>query len=484
MKLWGGRFDRTRMRADQAQQFEDFSRSLPFDRRLLFADLEGTRAWARALQRLRIYSAKEAARVAAALDSLATEARGNPNFFEEANDEDVHTLVIRLMAERAGAELADRLHTGRSRNEQVSLDLRIWLKAELRATLTALDHLLEALLEQAERAPDLVLPGYTHLRRAQPVLWSHYLLAYFEMLARDRRRLERCNESANVMPLGSGALAGSGLPVDRQALARELGFAALTANSLDAASDRDFLLEFLFAASCVLLHLSRLAEDWILYSSEEFGFLELAEEVTSGSSLMPQKKNPDSLELIRGKSGRVLGHLVALATVLKGLPLSYNRDLQEDKEPVFDTAEQLRGALEMAATVVATVTPRPAAMKAAAVGGWSCATDLAEYLSEQGVPFRQAHETVGRIVRAGLRRGRPAERWGLSELRKFHPAFGKDVLPLLKNARGITRREVPGGTGPRAVAQALGQARRRLASWKREKVKGGRQSAAGDPGTR
>ncbi len=476
MKLWGGRFDRTRMRADQAQQFEDFSRSLAFDRRLFCADLEGTRAWARALQRLGIYSAKEAKRVAAALDSQAAEARENPNFFDEAKDEDVHTLVIRKMAERAGGELADRLHTGRSRNEQVSLDLRIWLKEELRATLGALDRLLEALLKQAERAPNLVLPGYTHLRRAQPVLWSHYLLAYFEMLARDRRRLERCYEAADVMPLGSGALAGSGLPVDRRALARDLGFAALTANSLDAASDRDFLLEFLSAASCVLLHLSRLAEDWILYSSDEFGLLELADEVTSGSSLMPQKKNPDSLELIRGKTGRVLGHLVALAMVLKGLPLSYNRDLQEDKEPVFDTADELRGALEMAATVVATVTPRPKAMKAAAVGGWSCATDLAEYLALRGVPFRQAHETVGRIVRAGLGRGRPPERWRLSELRKFHPAFRKDVLPLLKDARGIARRELPGGTGPRAVARALGQARRRLASWKREQLKGGRQS--------
>ena len=475
MKLWGGRFDRARIRADHAQQFEDFSRSLSFDRRLFFADLEGTRAWARALARVGIFSTKEAARVSAALKTLANEARDHPAFFDGACDEDVHTLVIRKVAERAGAELADRLHTGRSRNEQVALDLRIWLKGELRATLRALDHLLETLLEQAERAPSVILPGYTHLRRAQPVLWSHYLLAYFEMLARDRRRLERCYESANVMPLGSGALAGSGLPVDRQALARDLGFATLTANSLDAASDRDFLLEFLSAASCVLLHLSRLAEDWILYSSDEFGFLELAEEVTSGSSLMPQKKNPDSLELIRAKSGRVLGHLVALAMVLKGLPLSYNRDLQEDKEPVFDTADELRGALEMAAAVVATVMLRPKAMKAAAVGGWSCATDLAEYLALRGVPFRQAHETVGRLVRAGLAQSRPPERWRLSELRKFHPVFRKDVLPLLKDARGIARREVPGGTGPRAVARALGQARRRLASWKREKAKVGRR---------
>ncbi len=466
MKLWGGRFAKSRRKRAEARTFEQFSRSLAFDRRLFFADIEGSRAWARALERVGIYTAEDAARVSEALEGLAAEARENPGFFDGADDEDVHTLVIRKLAERAGADLADRLHTGRSRNEQVSLDLRIWLKKEIRAALAALDGLLEALLRQARRSPDLVLPGYTHLRRAQPILWAHYLLAYFEMFARDRRRLDRCYESADVMPLGSGALAGSGLPIDREALARDLGFAALTYNSLDAAGDRDFVLEFLFAASCVFLHLSRLAEDWILYSGEEFGLLELAEEVSSGSSLMPQKKNPDSLELLRGKTGRMLGHLVGLATVLKGLPLTYNRDLQEDKEAVFDAADQLRGALEMAAAVVATARPHPEAMKAAAAGGWSCATDLAEYLALRGVAFRKAHETVGRIVRAGLARARAPERWSLRELRKFHPAFKPDVLPLLRNARGITRRELPGGTGPRAVAAALRDARRRLAAWK------------------
>ncbi len=466
MKLWGGRFEK-----GPSRQFEEFSRSLRFDRKLFFADLEGSRAWARALQQVGIFSTEDAGRVSAALESLAAEARANPAFLDEATNqnpaEDVHTLVIRKLAERAGADVADRLHTGRSRNEQVSLDLRIWLKGEIRSAQAALDGLLEALLEQAERAPDVVLPGYTHLRRAQPVLWAHCLLAYFEMLARDRRRLDHCYQSADVMPLGSGALAGSGLPIDRQALARELGFAAISRNSLDAAGDRDFALEFLFAACCVFLHLSRLAEDWILYSSEEFGLLELADEVSSGSSLMPQKKNPDSLELIRGKTGRMLGHLVALATVIKGLPLSYNRDLQEDKELIFDAAEQLRGALEMATTVVATATPRPEAMRAAAAGGWACATDLAEYLALRGVPFRQAHETVGRIVRAGLAQDRPPERWSLDQLREFHPAFQQDALALLAGAHGITRRELPGGTGPRAVADALRAARQRLTDWRK-----------------
>jgi argininosuccinate lyase len=461
MKLWGGRFDKP-----PAEQFEQFSGSLAFDRKLLFADIEGSRAWAQALARIGIYSSAEAGRVCEALAAIAAEARATPaGFFEGAADEDVHTLVVRKLSERAGADLADRIHTGRSRNEQVALDLRLWLKDAIRQAQAALDSLLEALVEQAERAGGLVLPGYTHLRRAQPVLWAHYLLAYFEMLARDRDRLEACFASADAMPLGSGALAGSGLPIDRAALAADLGFTRLTNNSLDAAADRDFVLEFLFAAACVFLHLSRLAEDWILYSSEEFGFLELDDEVTSGSSLMPQKKNPDSLELIRGKTGRVLGHLVALATTLKGLPLTYNRDLQEDKEPLFDTAEQLLGALKMAAIVVRTATPCRERMEAAAAGGWACATDLAEHLALHGVPFRRAHEIVGCVVRAALAANRPPEQWTLEQLREFSPAFEPDALQWLEGAAGVARRELPGGTGPQAVAAALAAARNRVKSY-------------------
>jgi len=463
MKLWGGRFER-----GPSKVFEDFSRSLAFDRRLFFADLEGSRAWARALQRIGIYTPEEADRVCAALAKLAVEARDNPALLE-GEDEDVHTLVLRQLHEREElAPLADRLHTGRSRNEQVSLDLRLWLKQEIAEILARLDALEEALLGQAERHPHLVLPGYTHLRRAQPILWAHYLLAYFEMFARDRGRLSLARNTADAMPLGSGALAGSGLPVDRWQLARDLGFSRLTPNSLDAASDRDFALDFLFAASTTFLHLSRLAEDWILYSSEEFGFLELAEEVTTGSSLMPQKKNPDGLELLRGKAGRVLGDFLALATALKGLPLSYNRDLQEDKEPVFDAADQLRSGLEVAALMVATVEPRPAAMEAAAAGGWSCATDLAEYLALKGVPFRQAHEIVGKLVRAALEANRPPENWTLDQLQEFSPQFGEDCLWLLRGTAGIRRREVIGGTGPSAVAQALENARIRLDGWRKQ----------------
>ncbi len=455
MKLWGGRFER-----GPAKVFEDFSRSLSFDSRLFEADIEGSKAWAGELERLGVYTADEAKRVRTALSEI--------EYTGTEDDEDVHTLVLRELRERPGmAELAQRLHTGRSRNEQVSVDLRLWIKKEIAAAIARLDGLLAALLKQAERNPALVLPGYTHLRRAQPVLWGHYLLAYFEMFARDRRRLSQARESADALPLGSGALAGSGIPIDRAKLARDLGFARLTENSLDAASDRDFALEFLFAAATTFLHLSRLAEDWILYSSEEFGFLELADEVTSGSSLMPQKKNPDSLELLRGKTGRMLGHLVALSTTVKGMPLSYNRDLQEDKEAIFDAADQLNGGLEMAALVVTTAKPVPGPMATAAAGGWSCATDLAEYLALRKVPFHQAHQIAGRIVLAGLQLRRPPEKWTLRQLREFSPAFNKDCLRWLRGAEGVHRREIPGGTGPVTVQRAIRSAKSRLRNWRR-----------------
>ena len=282
-----------------------------------------------------------------------------PAFYDGASDEDVHTLVIRKLKERVGG-LADKIHTGRSRNEQVSLDIRLWLREEIDSILELLARTMSALLEMARKYPDALVPGYTHLRRAQAVLWPHYLLAYFEMFARDRERFVQARARVNVMPLGSGALAGSGFPFDREAIARDLGFAAITRNSLDVSADRDFALDFLHAASVTMLHLSRLAEDWILYSSDEFGWLELGDGVTSGSSLMPQKKNPDSLELIRGKSGRVFGDLSSLFVTLKGLPMTYNRDMQEDKEPLFDAAAQLSGSLEMMQTVIQSTRLNPA----------------------------------------------------------------------------------------------------------------------------
>ena len=341
MKLWGGRFEK-----GPSEVFERFSRSLHYDRRLLRADITGSQAFARELERAGILTRVEVDQICTALDEIAAE--GVDDF---ATDEDVHTLVIRRLKEKIGTP-ADKIHTGRSRNDQVSLDFRLWMREEISKLRGQVIELMQALLELARKQDEAVLPGYTHVRRAQPVLWAHYLLAWFEMFARDLERFAQAYRAADLLPLGSGALAGSGFPFDRRRMARDLGFSGVTANSMDTAGDRDFALDFLYAASVTMLHLSRLAEDWILYSSEEFGFLELGDEVTSGSSIMPQKKNPDSLELIRGKTGRVAGCLQGLMMTIKGLPSTYNRDLQEDKEAVFEAADQVGASLEMATAVV------------------------------------------------------------------------------------------------------------------------------------
>ena len=456
MKLWGGRFE-----TGPSEIFERFSGSLAFDRRLIGADIRGSQAFARALEQAGILTPAERAQIVEALDQIQEEA-AEPEFFENATDEDVHTLVIRKLKEHAGA-VADKIHTGRSRNEQVSLDLRLWLRGECDRVRALLAAAMQALLDLAARNPEAVIPGYTHTRRAQAVLWPHYLLAYFEMFARDAERFAEARRRVNVMPLGSGALAGSGFPFDREAMARDLDFDSLSANSMDVSADRDFALDFLYAASIAMLHLSRLAEDWILYSSEEFGWLELGDEVTSGSSLMPQKKNPDSLELIRGKSGRVLGCLHSLMVTMKGLPLTYNRDMQEDKEPLFDAASQVTGSLEMARAVIESARLNPARPLAAVQQSWVIATDLAEALARAGTPFHQAHQLVGKLVLESVRTGRQPADWTAEELHAFAPEFTPDMARLVDAREGLRSREIPGGTGPQAVAQALEQARVRLA---------------------
>ncbi len=452
MKLWGGRFE-----SAPSEVFERFSGSLDFDRRLLEADILGSKAWARALERVGILTADERATLIAAFDAIAAD----PSVLEGATDEDVHTLVIRKLGEKAGG-VAAKIHTGRSRNEQVSLDTRLWLRSEIDQADGLLQALLGAVLDCAGRYPDAVIPGYTHLRRAQAVLWPHYLLAYLEMLARDRERLLEARRRTNLMPLGSGALAGSGFPFDREAIAQELGFEGVTRNSMDVSADRDFVLDFLYAASTTLLHLSRLAEDWILYSSEEFGWLGLSDAVTSGSSLMPQKKNPDSLELIRGKCGRVLGSLTSLLITMKGLPLTYNRDMQEDKVPLFEAADQLKGALEMARVVVDSAKLNPARPAAAAEDSWVVATDLAEELARTGTPFHRAHQIVGRLVLESVRQGKRPGDWTAAELAAFAPEFTPEMIRLMKPREGMKTREIPGGTGPEAVLKALAEARERL----------------------
>ena len=456
MKLWGGRFE-----SGPSEVFERFSGSLDFDRRLIDADIRGSQAFARALERAGILSAEERAEIVTAFEAIRAESLA-AGFYEGATDEDVHTLVIRKLKERAG-KVADKIHTGRSRNEQVSLDTRLWLREESGRVRALLTGLMRALVDLAGQYPDAVIPGYTHMRRAQAVLWPHYLLAYFEMFARDWERFGEARRRADFLPLGSGALAGSGFPFDRDAMARDLGFAAVTLNSMDVAGDRDFALDFLYAASVAMIHLSRLAEDWILYSSEEFGWLELGDGVTSGSSLMPQKKNPDSLELIRGKCGRVMGSLTSLMVTMKGLPMTYNRDMQEDKVPLFEAADQLAGSLGMARVVVESVKLNAAKPAAAAEESWVVATDLAEALARAGTPFHQAHQTVGRFVLESVRAGRKPADWTAEEMRQFAPEFTGDFAALLDPKNGMRSREVPGGTGPNAVASALAAAQQRLA---------------------
>jgi argininosuccinate lyase len=455
MKLWGGRFE-----SGPGEVFERFSGSLDFDRRLIEADIRGSQAFARALEQVGILTAEERAQIVEAFDAIRSESR-MPGFYDGATDEDVHTLVIRKLKERAGS-VADKIHTGRSRNEQVSLDTRLWLREECSDLQSQLVAVMGRLLDLAEMYPHAIIPGYTHMRRAQAVLWPHYLLAYFEMFLRDWERFGDARRRCNVLPLGSGALAGSGFPLDRAAMAKDLGFDGITHNSMDVSGDRDFALDFLYACSVTMIHLSRLAEDWILYSSEEFGWLELGDGVTSGSSLMPQKKNPDSLELIRGKSGRVVGCLNSLLITMKGLPMTYNRDMQEDKIPIFDAADQLLGSLLMTSNVIESTRLNPARPAAAAEESWVVATDLAEALARAGTPFHQAHQIVGRFVLESVRNGKKPSDWTAEEMQRFAPEFTPDFVALLNPAAGMASREIPGGTGPSAVASALARARQIL----------------------
>jgi argininosuccinate lyase len=455
MKLWGGRFE-----SGPSEVFEQFSGSLDFDRKLVFADVEGSRAFAKALARAGIVSAAECEQLLQAFEEIGREAR-EKNYFDGATDEDVHTFVIRKLGEKVGA-LAGKIHTGRSRNEQVSLDIRLYLRTAADALLSGLAGLLHALLSLAGKYPDAVIPGYTHLRRAQAVLWPHYLLAYFEMFSRDFERVEQARARTNVLPLGSGALAGSGFPFDRHTIAEDLAFPAITRNSMDVSGDRDFALDFLYSSSMILLHLSRLAEDWILYSSEEFEWMSLGDGVTSGSSLMPQKKNPDSLELIRGKSGRVFGALTSLFITMKGLPMTYNRDMQEDKEPLFEAFEQTLGSLAMAKMVAESVTLQPGKPAAAAEESWVIATDLAEELARNGTAFHRAHQIVGQLVLDSVKTGKKPSQWNGADLAAFAPEFKPEMARLLNPVEGMKSRELEGGTAPRAVARALAEAGARL----------------------
>jgi argininosuccinate lyase len=448
--MWGGRFSDT-----VDQQMAHFNRSYPFDRRLWAEDIRGSLAWARQLAAAGVITPAECDQLIDGLEAVRAEYVAG-TFQARPGDEDIHSAVERRLGELVGA-LAGKLHTGRSRNDQVATDTRLWTLAAIGRIDAALRDLQGALLLQAETAGTAVLPGYTHLQPAQPVLLAHWLLAHFWPFQRDRERLAGCAGRTAVLPLGAGALAGTPLGIDRAALAADLGFAVPAPNSLDAVSDRDFAAEFLFCAALIGVHLSRLAEDMVIYSSREFGFVTLADAYATGSSLMPQKKNPDSFELLRGKAGRLVGDLVGLLTVLKGLPSAYDKDLQEDKEPLFDAADTLELALPVAAGAVATARFNQGRMRGALDDGL-LATDLADYLVARGVPFREAHHLVGGLVREA-----EARRLGLAALpvevfRAAHPAFGDDVIQVFDFDRSVAARRVTGATGPEAVQAQIVQA--------------------------
>jgi argininosuccinate lyase len=456
--LWGGRFT-----GETDPGFAEFNSSFTFDRRLFEVDVRASIAHCDGLAGAGVLTIAESEEIKSALSQIMDFGRSQANYFDEFAAEDVHSFVEVRLVEMIG-DTGRKLHTGRSRNDQVATDLRLWLREEIDGITSALRDAQEALLDLAEAHRASVIPGYTHLQRAQPVMFAHWCLAYFEMLARDRERLAEVRRRVNVLPLGSAALAGTSYPIDRDAVARALGFEAVSGNSLDAVSDRDFVIEFAGAASLIMLHLSRLAEDVILYSTTEFGFLELSDAVATGSSLMPQKKNPDAMELVRGKTGRVFGHLTALLTMMKGLPLAYNKDMQEDKEAIFDTVDTVSAGLAITSTVLRNVRLNDVSAREAASQGYLNATELADYLARKGVSFREAHETVGRIVRHAIDRHRELNDLSLDELKSFSALIEEDVFVSLSLEQTLATKAQEGGTAPERVAEALVAARTSLSS--------------------
>jgi len=451
---------RGRFKLARLPEVEAFTASLPFDRRLFRHDIRGSVAHARMLARVGLLTSREAKAIAAGLKEIEQEIESGRFRFDVA-DEDIHLAIERRLTEKIGAP-GQKLHTARSRNDQVALDLRLYLRDEITGVLHLLDSLVGSLVAVASLHLGTVMPDYTHQQRAQPISLAHHILAHIEMLERDRERFQQVLARTDVMPLGAGAIATTTLPIDRKAVARDLGFRQIAANSVDAVGDRDFALDFLAAAAILAIHLSRMAEDIILWTTAEFGFAELPDEFSTGSSMMPQKKNPDLLELMRGKSGRVTGNLVALLMVMKALPLGYSSDLQEDKERVFDTLDTLKPILKLMAQLWPQITFNATAMEAAA-GGFALTTDLAEYLVLRGVPFREAHETIGKLVRDLSAAGRLLSTATLAELQNFSRKFDADVLKRLKPEYSLRARSIPGGPAPQMVRRRLAELGRKRA---------------------
>src|SRR5687768_5110963 len=455
--LWGGRFTE---KPDET--FTEFNNSFRFDRRLFSADVRASIAHANGLVNAGILTAAENEQITGALKSLLERSVSDAEFFH-GDAEDVHSFIEASLVELVG-ETGKKLHTGRSRNDQVATAFRLWLRDEIDEIDQSIVGFQRSLVNAASRHDQAVLPGYTHLQRAQPIMWAHWCLAYFEMLSRDRERLGDARKRVNVLPLGAGALAGTSFPIDREAVARELGFEGVSRNSLDAVSDRDFAVEFVGACTLVMIHLSRMAEDLILYCSSEFGFVHLGDAVSTGSSLMPQKKNPDALELVRGKAGRVFGHHAGLLAMMKGLPLAYNKDMQEDKEAVFDTVDTVKACVSVSAIVLDNVTIDEMRTQNAASTGYLNATELADYLVKKGIPFRTAHDAVGKAVLFATGQDRELNELTLDEYRQFSNEIGEDVFDALSLKSTLAAKSQTGGTSPERVAEALDAARRLLES--------------------
>ena len=450
-KPWGGRFA-----GATDKSVENFTTSLAYDRRLARQDIAGSMAHSRMLAKQGIITSAEGEQIVAGLSEILAEIEAGKFEFDPAL-EDIHMAIEARLTSQLG-EVGKKVHTARSRNDQVALDVRLYLAGEVEGLIADLRDLRLAGIRLAHQHVAAILPGYTHLQRAQPILFAHHLLAYDEMWRRDQERLQESLSRIKVSPLGAAALAGTTFPIDPAAVAAEVGFPQTFRNSLDAVSDRDFIIEFLAHASIIMVHLSRLSEELILWSSAEFGFVVLPDAYATGSSIMPQKKNPDVPELIRGKSGRVAGHLLGLLMTVKGLPLAYNRDLQEDKEPLFDTVDTVRPAIQLMAGLLSNLTVRPERLVAALHGGFLTATDLADYLVTQGVPFRTAHEQVGNTVRYAESQNKELWELSLEEIQQFAPQAGADVFDWLKIDNSVARRRSPGGTAPERVRESLERA--------------------------
>ncbi len=454
-KIWGGRF-----REETDALVNRFNASISFDSRLYPQDIQGSMAHCRMLGKQGIITDDEASRILEALAEISREfARGE--FPLDDDYEDIHSLVEKALIQKLG-QVGEKLHTARSRNDQVALDVRLYVRDAILRIKDLITGTQVALVTTAEDNIDLMMPGYTHLQRAQPVLLAHHLLAYYEMLKRDKERFAECLRRVNILPLGSAALAGSTFELDRNMVAKELGFDGISQNSMDAVSDRDFVLEFLFSCSTLMMHLSRLSEELVIWSSQEFGFVSISDSFCTGSSIMPQKKNPDLPELIRGKTGRVYGHLVSLLTTMKGLPLTYNKDMQEDKEPLFDSVDTVEICLEVMARLFREISFNRERLKEASEKGFLVATDLADYLVRKGVTFREAHEIVGRMVVFALDQKKELHELTLNEMKGFERRISKDVYGWLDPLSSLKRRNIPGGTGPEVVKKSLRQAKQEI----------------------